>query len=160
MANWRTVSEEEAKQHKLYGVKGWLLFFGISIVLTFFKELGSINIEAHKAGLTLGQFLSLDHPGISFVKGILIYEAFIASSIICMMIAKASFFRITSFFLMLSVFPVVVVLAAVTGFTEAGSAIGKGFIEWVLYCAVWGLYLFLSKRVHVTFKNKVKVDRK
>lgn len=157
-AKWQTVSEDEAKQHKLYGVKGWLLVFGIGMGLSFFKELGSVNIEALNSGLTLGQLLSLDHPVASFVKASLVYNAFIAISVICMMIAKASFFRITSFVLMLSILPMVVILAVATGSSEAGAGIAQVFIQWVLYCAVWGTYLFRSKRVRVTFEHKVKVD--
>lgn len=157
-AKWETVSEDEAKQHKLYGVKGWLLVFGIGMGLSFFTGLGSVNIEAFNAGLTLGQFLSHDHPAVSFVKASLVYDAFIAISVICMMIAKASFFRITSFVLMLSILPMLVILAAATGFSGAGSGIGKVFIQWVLSCAVWGTYLFRSKRVRVTFEHKVKLD--
>lgn len=53
---WKLISQTEAEKNSLYGVKNWLAVFAFSIVLSPIHELATVNTEAQKAGISLGQF--------------------------------------------------------------------------------------------------------
>ena len=67
-SNWQKVPIDQAQRHPLYGVGGWLLVFAFGLLLSFMKDVGAVRAEAYKAGLTIGDLLSLDDPAVSYLK--------------------------------------------------------------------------------------------
>ena len=92
---WKKVTLAEAQAHPLYGVKNWLAVFAFGVLLGGLRELGSLNGEAHKAGLTITELLAIDHPAISFAKISLWLNAGIVAVIYWALLTKNPRFRLT-----------------------------------------------------------------
>ena len=152
---WKTVPLPEAKSHHLYGVKNWLAVFGVGVLLSLLREVGELNGEAHKLGLTIGQMLSIDHPAVSFVKTTLILNVGMVSAIYWMLFSKHPKFRFVSSSLLLLSWPAAALIAAINPFDGIGGALGLSLIPWLLSCGVWVTYLNRSRRVRVTFENQI-----
>lgn len=153
---WTRVTAEEARKHPLYGVRGWLAFFAFSTLIGFAQAVTPVNIEAIKAGVSLGTFLSLDMPEAIFLKWVLWIHGLVVVAIYGLLFSKHPSFRPVSSYLLVSLWPAV----ALVGFFNPVPGLGEGlvlsFISWAAYCATWVTYLQKSKRVRVTFEHSVK----
>lgn len=156
--HWQTLSIEEAQQHPLYGIGGWLIVFSIGLALGLLKELGTINGEAHSAGMTLSEFFSVEHPAVSYTKFALGLQTLIVTIIYWLLFSKHSSFRKHASILLLISWPIAALIGLAYPFPGSGSTLIQSVIPWVLSCTVWVTYLQRSKRVRVTFENQVTVD--
>lgn len=155
---WKKVPLAEAKAHPLYGVKNWLAVFAFGVLLGSLRELGSLNAEAHKAGLTITQLLAIDHPAISFAKTSILINAGIVSAIYWALLSKHPKFRIVASSLILASWPLGALAGIIFPFDGIGEALALSLLPWTISCAVWVTYLNRSKRVRVTFENEILVD--
>lgn len=159
MANrWNKVSVEEARRHPLYGVRGWLLVFSIGLVLGLLKELGVLVGEAGKAGMSLGDFLSIDHPAISYAKFAIGLQMMMVLVIYFLLASKHSSFRNAASAILLVSWPIAALVGFANPFPGFANTIAQALILWVMSCAVWVTYLQRSKRVRVTFENLVAAE--
>ena len=152
---WTPISETDAKKHKLYGVRGWLLVFAIGLFLNLLRELGSLSGEARQAGMTLGQLLSISHPAVTFIK---VYWLALISLVVLvywMMATKATAFRRLTSWILLGFTPVTVLIGVSNSFYGPDNAV-QALIGWAVSCAVWVTYLNRSRRVRVTFEHLMR----
>lgn len=154
---WEQVSVEEARVHPLYGIRGWLAFFAFSILFGFLKDLAYVNAEALSVGTSIGNLLSSDRPEASFLKLVLWIRGSIVVPIYWLLFSKSPSFRPVSIYLLLGVWPFVVVAGLFNPFQGLGSLLAQGFLEWGVFCAVWVTYLHRSKRVRITFEHALSV---
>jgi len=152
---WQRISLEEAQDHPLYGIGGWLLVFSIGLVLGFLKEVGSLQGEARNAGMSLGELLAVVHPAITFAKIAFSLQALLVVVIFWLMFAKHASFRNAVSALILASWPVVALVGMAQPFPGLGKALAESLIVWVVSSAVWVTYLQRSKRVRVTFEQSV-----
>lgn len=159
MANhWQQVPIEQARQHALYGVGGWLVFFAVGLLLSLFRELGAANVEAYKAGMTFGELLTIDHPAALYLKAALGLQAAMIVIIYWLLFSKHPSFRKTTSALLLAGWPVVALLGVIQPFPGLVNALAVGFFSWALSCGVWVTYLQRSRRVRITFEHCVATD--
>jgi hypothetical protein len=155
---WKKVPLAEAQRHPLYGVKNWLAVFAFGVLLGGLREIGSLNGEAHKAGLAITDLLAIDHPAISFAKMSLWLNGGIVSAIYWALLTKNPNFRLIASSLLLASWPLGVLLGVAYPFDGLGEALALSFFPWVISCVVWVTYLNRSKRVRVTFENAVLIE--
>lgn len=154
-SKWRHIGEEAALEHELYGVGGWLLLFAVGCFLGLLADFGRVNGDAHSIGMSLGDYLSISHPSINALKVVLFYEVVAVACIYWMMFAKSRGFRTYTSWLLLVMFPFMVVVSMANTYEGVGAVLVSGFIRWAIGCAIWVSYLHLSKRVRVTFEHCV-----
>ena len=70
---------------------------------------------------------------------------------------QRSFRLIASAVILLS-WPLLALVGILTGGDGVADSLGRSLFPWVLSSAIWGTYLNLSRRVRVTFENKVRAD--
>jgi hypothetical protein len=159
-ARWESISSNEANQHPLYGVKGWLVVFAVGTLLGILKEFGSLSGEALKAGLTLGQLFALDLPLVTFIKIVLAVELTSVSVTYWLLFTKHPKFRPVVTGIMLCTYPLVFVfgIGIVSHVAGFAAELVKGFFPWAISCAVWVTYLQRSERVRVTFEHCVRTS--
>ena len=145
----------EAQAHPLYGVKSWLIVFAVGLLLGVLRELGSLNIEAHNAGLTITQLLAIDHPAIHFAKISLWLNAGFVVVIYWALLSKSPHFRLIASSLLILSWPISALTGLVSPFVGIGTALGMSLIPWMVSCAVWVTYLNRSHRVRVTFEQMI-----
>lgn len=155
---WKKIPLSEAQTHPLYGIKNWLAVFAFGVLLGGLRELGSLNGEAHKAGLTITELLAIDHPAISFAKLSLWINVGIVSVIYWALLTKNLKFRLIASSLLLASWPMGALLGVAYPFEGLGEALGLSLFPWAISCGVWVTYLNRSKRVRVTFENEVLVE--
>ena len=156
---WTRVTAEEAKKHPLYGVRGWLAFFAFSTLIGFAQTVTPVNVEAIKAGVSLGTLLSLDMPEAIFLKWVLWIHGLIVVAIYGLLFSKHPSFRPVSTCLLLGFWPAVALAGFLNPLSTLGEVLVLSFIPWALYCATWVTYLQKSKRVRVTFEHSVKAGQ-
>ena len=154
-SNWQKVPIDQAQRHPLYGVGGWLLVFAFGLLLSFMKEVGAVRAEAYKAGLTIGDLLSLDDPAVSYLKLAFGLQFLIVVGIYWLLFFKHPSFRKVTIGLLLGSWPAATLLGLIHPFPGLGGALGLGFLSWVFSCAVWVTYLQRSQRVRVTFEHRI-----
>jgi len=158
--HWQTIQIEEAQQHPLYGFGGWLIVFSVSMTLGMLSALGTINGEAHRAGITLSEFFSIEHPAVSYTKFVLGFQALILTIIYWLLFSKHSSFRNITSILLATSWPITALIGLAFPFPSSGSALIASVIPWLLSCAVWITYLQRSKRVRVTFERAIQLKEK
>jgi hypothetical protein len=154
---WKKVPLADAQNHPLYGVKNWLAVFAFGVLIGGVRELGSLNVEAHKAGLTITELLAIDDPAISFVKISLWLNVGIVSIIYWALLTKNPKFRLIASSLLLASWPMAALIGVVYPFDGLGEALAFSIFPWAISCAVWVTYLNRSKRVRVTFENEILI---
>lgn len=155
--NWRSISAEEAKQHKLYGVGGWLALFAFSLFAGFLGDFGAINSVALKNGMSVSKFLSVDLPGILFIKIALMIGFLKVISIYALLFSKHPGFRTASTYILIGYLPALLLVGAFTPFPGLGEFFVLTLVPWIASCAVWVTYLQRSERVRVTFEHTIEV---
>ena len=152
--HWRVIPLEQAKQHHLYGVRGWLIVFSIGILFGLLREVGSIGGEAYKVGISITELLSVDHPATTFIKVYLTLYTLMVAAIYWLLFSKHPRFRIISTSLLLAVWPAIAIIGVIIlGLGEGFALSFQSFFGWAASCAVWVTYLQRSKRVRVTFEH-------
>lgn len=154
---WQTVDSQIAIQHPLYGVKGWLVIFGVSIFLDLFRVLTPLADEANSAGMTLFRFLNLAYPEIVFTKILLTLNGATAVVIAWLLFTRHPKFRIVSSALLIACWPVAAALSAVIGVPELREMLAESIGPWAISSVIWVTYLQRSKQVRVTFERCVLV---
>lgn len=157
-SQWQSIGPDEAKHHPLYGVKGWLAVFAVGTLLGVLKEVGGLNGEANRAGLTLGQFFALDLPFVTFIKTVLAVEVASVSIVYWLLFTKHPKFRPVTTGVMLFTFPLIFAIGIASQVNEFAGQLVMGFFTWAISCAVWVTYLQRSERVRVTFEHCVRVS--
>jgi hypothetical protein len=152
------IAAEEAVRHRLYGVTNWLAVFAFTMLFGLLRELGSVSGEAHKAGMTITQLLSVDHPAASFAKLALGLNFVLVALIYWALLTKQPKFRVIASSALLSSWPLAAAIGAMYPFDGIGEALGASFFSWVLYCAIWVTYLQRSRRVRVTFEHCIRAE--
>jgi len=155
---WKKLPLAKAQMHPLYGVKNWLAVFAFGVLLGGLRELGSLNGEAHRAGLTITELLAIDHPAISFAKLSLWLNGGIVSIIYWALITKNPKFRLIASSLLLASWPIGALLGVTYRFDGLGEGLALSLFPWAISCAVWVTYLNRSRRVRVTFDNEVLIE--
>ena len=155
---WQKVTVEQARQHPLYGVGGWLIVFAVGLLLGLISGLGDVRGEAHKAGMTMWELLSLDHPAATYVNAALGLQVFIVASIYWLLLSKHASFRMVTSALLLGGWPAAALLGALGPFPGLAGSLALAFFSWAISCAVWVTYLQRSERVRVTFENCLAAD--
>lgn len=150
---WIPVTAQEAKKHPLYGVKNWLAVFAFGVLFSLLQELGSLSSEAYKAGVTISELFSIDHPSITFVKLALTLETATVAAIYWLLLTKHPKFRLVASAILLCSWPAVAIAGAVNSFPELAQALTLSFFPWLISCTVWVTYLQRSKRVRITFEH-------
>ena len=157
-AQWKFIGPDEANQHPLYGVKGWLAVFAVGTLLGLLKVVGDVNGEAHKAGLTLGQLFALDLPLVTFIKIVLAVEVASISVIYWLIFTKHPNFRQVTTGVKLCTYPLVLVIGLASQANEVSGELVMEGVAWAISCAVWVTYLQRSERVRVTFEHCVRAS--
>lgn len=152
------MSASEGEKHTLYGVKNWLAIFAFGVLLGPLRELGTLNAEALKAGMSLSDLLSIDHPAITFSKLALAVDAAMVVVIYWLLFTKHRQFRPVATTLIIGSLPLIVMVGFANPFEGLGNAIAMALFPWVFSCIVWVTYLNRSRRVRVTFEHLVRVD--
>lgn len=155
-AKWQRISIEQARQHPLYGVKGWLAAFAVGNMLGLLKEIATLNAEALKVGFTAGQIFALDIPGISFIKMGLTVEFASVAIIYWFLFSKRRNFRAVATVVMLCTYPIIFLIGIGSHVDGIAGELVIGLFSWAISCAVWITYLQRSERVRVTFENCVR----
>lgn len=150
---WKKVTTEEAVQNKLYGVKGWLAIFALGLLFGLILELGALNSGAHRADLSISEFLDLNLPIISLYKFSLFLHGAIVIAIYSLMLSKHPNFRKVSSALILGSWPLLALVASMIGGSEVTDALIRSLISWIVTAGVWVTYLNTSQRVRVTFEH-------
>ena len=158
-SRWQKVSIEQARQHPLYGIGGWLVLFTIGILLSLLKELGAVNGEAHKAGMTMTELFAIDNPAVAYLKLAFGLQTLAIIVIYWFLFSKHPSFRKVATALLLAGWPTAALLGLIYPFPGLGFSLASGFFSWVLSCAVWVTYLQRSKRVRITFEHCVTIKQ-
>lgn len=154
-SRWQQVPIDRARRHPLYGVGGWLVVFAVGLALAVLQMLGGIRGTADRAGMTVGDFFSIDDPAIAYMKLALALHTCIVAAIYWLLFSKHSNFRPVTTGLLLIGWPAVLLLALAQPFPGVVYALAQSLFSWALGCAVWVTYLQRSQRVRVTFEHSV-----
>lgn len=157
--NWVKVSQDEAKQHALYGVRGWLLFYAVGNFIGLLVAFGEASSAASSAGMSISELFAVNDSSVSWLKFVLGYV--VASTLVLYwaMFAKVKQFRPIAIVLHLAVFPVIVVAAFAFAVEDlVANDLAKALFQTIVTAAVWVSYLHRSKRVRVTFERKVLAE--
>ena len=152
---WTIVSPKLAKAHPLYGIKNWLLVFSLGLLIGPIKDVGMLVGEAARSGITLTALLAIEDPNISFVKFALLLQSAIILTVYVLLFSKSRQFRPTSSLILLSSWPLLACVAQINRTPEVTNTLALNFISWATSCAIWVTYLNCSRRVRVTFEEKV-----
>jgi Protein of unknown function (DUF2569) len=163
---WQKVDLNEATKHKLFGVRGWLILFGTSWVLSVASTLGKTNqrLAEYKTGLSWWQILFSDYPDANIFTFTIICMVLISGMIITLMVKRHKDFRIISIVSLLLQAPFFIGLTYISVHNlylqpiEIQTIIDEvthGSVSWIIACAVWIPYLQLSRRVRVTFEQSI-----
>ena len=155
---WQSISIDEAKQHALYGVKGWLAVFCVGTFLGLSLTLAAVMRQANQLGLTMSQFLEIEPILGAYVTWEIALAVVTALVLAWLLFTKHRSFRVVATGITLSFWPISAVLAYWTSaiqFEEVSSSLAMALFRWLVACAIWVTYLQRSHRVRVTFENTV-----
>ena len=162
MAKWQKIPLKEAKQHKLYGIRGWLAALAIPIILqgliSFLIIYSVLSKKTEVAGMPLSELLSIDEPHITFVKLVVGYQILTTIIILFAFLTKTSGFRALFTWTNIAYFPYVFVAGYNNEFDGVMDILLQEFFPWILTCAIFVTYVQLSKRVRVTYERSIRSD--
>lgn len=158
VSKWVKLSPEEAKRNALYGVKGWLVVFAVGALLGLLREYGSLSGEAHKAGMSIGDMLAIDHPAMTYAKITLVLNSSVVVIIYWLLFSKHPNFRPFATWVLVSGWPVAAVIGLANPFPGLSDGLAVSFLSWVISCAVWVAYLQRSRRVRVTYEHCIRAN--
>jgi uncharacterized RDD family membrane protein YckC len=168
MPKWVAISQEQAKVHPKFGIKGLAQFFRVISVVTpglwFLSAIGSLKelIDAR------GSIASIDYllliPPVIF---------FLWSGWNARLLGKHSTAFFPSFYALLAFGPVLIVVTRLfwmanvnleVNLESNANAVASGFLAFLIAWAFWSallvLYLALSRRINVTLRNRVRTSDK
>jgi Protein of unknown function (DUF2569) len=156
--HWELLTAEEAKQHPLYGVGGWLWWLAFSLIFSFSQDLIAVNSVRLEFGMPISQFLSSNWSGVSFIKIGLLIGLLKVTAIYTLLFLKHPRFRQVSTYIMVGHLPALLLVGILTHFPALRQFFSvQTTMQWLISCAVWITYLQKSKRVRVTFEHTVEV---
>lgn len=141
---WITLPDAEARVHPLYGRGGWLALF--ACMLTFGLIAG---------GILLAYLWTFDASGDRLLEFLKIFAAVSVFSwlvILVLYIFKSRGFRSVAITLLLAPWPVLVT-AYIPHLPQ--SLVVGGSIAWLLAAMIWVTYLQRSRRVRLTFEQRI-----
>ena len=92
-SKWVKVSPSEAAQHRLYGIRGWLLLFVAGLVLAPPISLGHIAGLARLLGTSVSDFLWSGFPSAVLIDFALVADVLVALVTISFLVNKSPCFR-------------------------------------------------------------------
>jgi Protein of unknown function (DUF2569) len=155
---WQSISIEEAKQHALYGVKGWLAVFCVGMFLGLSRNIAEATREANQLGLTISQFIAVDPSVGGYLKSVFALDVLIALVMTWSLFTKHHSFRLALTGILLGYWPALALFASLTSAIQIEgmpSSLAFSMFPWLASCIVWVTYLHRSQRVRVTFENTV-----
>ena len=155
--SWQKLSEEQAKQHPLYGVKNWLAVFAFFAAIGPLLDIGHARNLATELDLPFVEMLGRDEPLFQWLRAAVFLNLSISGVMGWALVAKSRHFRVIATVLLVVAYPLVSVLALLFDVPGAGSAAAIGGFGWLFWTPVWLLYVHRSQRVRVTFEHSVKV---
>lgn len=158
---WETVSDEEAIELKYYGVRGWLRFFYVLAVISFvFTVYNLVNPEPITLMIFAGNarivqalyLLSLVLQIPFLVLTPIAHPLMPSATIVCTWVYMVFVITLTS--------NLDATFAAMNAETMspdfAAAATKTAVIVNITMTALWTWYLLSSKRVNVTYRNRVR----
>ncbi|WP_084455192.1 DUF2569 family protein [Comamonas composti] len=157
MSTWKKITADEAKNHALYGIRGWLALFAFTIVMVPVRSLSEIRQIANQAEIPFLSILMIDDPYAYILQWELVLSIGAASTIFYLMIRKAQNFRLTSIVIAFAYYPLLFIGILIFQVSDVLKEIMAPLIGGFFGTCIWAAYLLLSKRVRVTFEHKVRV---
>ncbi len=155
--NWIEIDGVNAKNHPLYGIKGWLLFYLFATVFGMFISLGYANSAAHQLGFGFFEFLEIDSPATNYTSYALILEFIMRVAIILAAINRYSGFRNIATAIHIASWPATLIIALAIGIDYVSGLVIPALVPYVLTTVVWVAYLQRSRRVRVTFEYAINI---
>lgn len=146
--DWKDVPLEEAQQNKYYGLGGWLLVLYVFAVIAFlaaFLNLANVDEFKHLYGDAYGIMLV-----VSILQGLLLLPFIILAPKKSSLMPKAT----------ISAYWFSIALTAISGITTNHYTMLPQLLVGVIFVALFSWYLRKSKRVNVTYLNRVAVEAK
>jgi hypothetical protein len=153
---WKIVSYEEAKQHKLYGVGGWLYVLLLQMGLGVLAAIGNWVAFKHQYAEMPPAEQALNDVVLAFNNLQVVLNVILGLMIVLTMMAEWSRFRFVTSIALATSFPLALLIAAVMGVPTIGQFAEHGLPPYAAMCLIWLPYLHFSKRVRVTFDRSVK----
>lgn len=153
-SKWTHIGEEAAKEHSIYGIGGWLLFFAIVGLIGFLFNLGSLIIY-DDAVISISYFNGSLHllPRIYYEASF--FASILKLSIIYwMMWVKHPKFRTYATIMAIFEVPILSMFLFFNDF-NVFVILGNSFIT-LPSIILWVTYLQRSKRVRVTFEHSIR----
>lgn len=160
-SKWEVVAFEDAKNHELYGVKGWLLVYATVCAFGIISAWGKIKIFAYESGISVSDAIYSSSPTMKLFLVNLMIRLSLNLIIIYLLFTKNSKFRIYATVFSFAEWP----LIAIVGLSSVSSGVfifeqlTQWFMVWLLYLVIFVPYLNISKRVRITFENSIRSTR-
>ena len=153
---WNTVPHEEAKQHKLYGVGGWLYVLLLQMGLGVLAAISNwVTFKQQYAEMPPAQ-QAINDVVLAFNNVQVVLSVILGLMIALTMISEWSRFRLLTSAILAIGFPLALLIAAAMDVPTTGQLAEHGFPPYAVMCLIWLPYLHFSKRVRVTFDHSVK----
>lgn len=170
---WRHVSPEEARQHPLYGVKGWLLFFMILIIIGLVFQVysllfpgpgdtvvGDIEISVNAGYASIMNIITI------VLYAVVLFMAFSYNPSFPMAAIAVLWIGVVLNVIGMMVFPTTVTVSGGDPQMRAevqeqinqtmNQSVYIGVIVSIVIAALLTWYFLSSKRVNVTYRHRVK----
>ncbi len=170
---WRHVSPEEARQHPLYGIKGWLLFFMILIIIglvfqvysLLFTGPGDTIVGDVEVSINAG-YASIMNVITIVLYAVVLFMAFSCNQSFPMVAIAALWIGVVLNVIGMMVFPTMVTISGGGPQMRAelqerinqtmNQSVYIGLIISIVIAALLTWYFLSSKRVNVTYRHRVK----
>jgi Protein of unknown function (DUF2569) len=158
-AKFIPISHDTARAHPLYGVKGWLIVFGIVTVLGFLFNWGKFQFKYIEIGFKGTLFDLLWLEGMGAHRFLFFIDLALLLFVLFLMFTKHRKFRLIVIAIAVLGNPLslLIALSGLLGKPD-GSEVVKQLLFWVISMAIWVSYFNRSKRVRVTYENMVLND--
>ena len=124
-----------------------MIGFAFSVGFEFLKLVGWVG----------GEVLTSKLPSkIVFLKLVLTVNVPVVVLFYWLLFSKNPNFRMVSMCVLLGEWPVIALISIWYPFPGMVDPLALGFLQWVMFCAIWVSYLQRSRRVRVTVEHMVK----